>query len=227
MNNTGNNRNNHTNNSDSAESSSSNHNDTTEPIIMGVLNEKAPLDPSALSHPQEYHPLSFIPQNNNQGNHRKPSSRSPISSSSSSSSSSSMSSYHYDLETRKSIQNRLNSIYYTTSPTVATNESSTPMNLAALTRQHMTRASLMSNNGSTSSVASMIATAKTIKLPYSIHDYSSHSGSYHPQNVCVNQPTLQSSRWSSGSHDHQQYITIKFEKPVVAREFFIRSETFS
>jgi hypothetical protein len=100
------------------------------------------------------------------------------------------------------------------------------MNLAALTRQHMTRASLMSNGGSTSSVASMMANAKTIKLPYTIHDYSSHSGSYHPQNICVNQPTQQASRWSSGLHDHEQYITIKFEKPVVAREFSFNRELF-
>jgi hypothetical protein len=136
-------------------------------------------------------PLSFMPPNYSQGNKR----------------------YFHDLETRKSIQNRLNSIYYTTSP--AATESSTSMNLAALTRQHMTRASLISNSGSTSS---MMANAKTVKLAYSIHDHSSHSGSYHPQNICVNLPTQQASRWSSGLHDHEQYITIKFDTPVVARK---------
>jgi hypothetical protein len=53
-------------------------------------------------------------------------------------------------------------------------------------------------------------------LQYSIYNYSSHSGSYYPQNITMNSPTEQSSRWSSGSHDQSQYVTLKLEKPVVA-----------
>ncbi|KAG1589594.1 hypothetical protein G6F47_010306 [Rhizopus delemar] len=53
-------------------------------------------------------------------------------------------------------------------------------------------------------------------LQYSIYNYSSHSGSYYPQNIAMNSPTEQSSRWSSGSHDQSQYVTLKLEKPVVA-----------
>lgn len=117
---------------------------------------------------------------------------------------------------KNSIQNRLSNIFYTTSPMMT---EATSMNVAALTKQHMTRASQMSNNGGT--VASLIAKTKQIQLSYAIHDYSSHSGSYHPQNIMVNKPTQQASRWSSGLHDHEQYITIKFEKPVVARKFFL------
>ncbi|KAI8376660.1 Muskelin N-terminus-domain-containing protein [Choanephora cucurbitarum] len=63
----------------------------------------------------------------------------------------------------------------------------------------------------------MVAKAKQAKLPYTIHDFSSYSGSYHPMNITINQPTQQASRWSSGVNNHEQFITIKFEKPVVAR----------
>ncbi|KAI8639074.1 Muskelin N-terminus-domain-containing protein [Parasitella parasitica] len=59
--------------------------------------------------------------------------------------------------------------------------------------------------------------AKEVQLSYTIFDYSSHSGSYHPQNIMVNKPTQQASRWSSGLHDHEQYITIKLDKTAVAR----------
>ncbi|GAA5806192.1 hypothetical protein HPULCUR_011722 [Helicostylum pulchrum] len=55
-------------------------------------------------------------------------------------------------------------------------------------------------------------------LTYAIYDQSSQSGSYHPRNICVNEPTEQSSRWSSGSHDQSQFITIKLDKPAVACE---------
>ncbi|KAI8384170.1 Muskelin N-terminus-domain-containing protein [Blakeslea trispora] len=63
----------------------------------------------------------------------------------------------------------------------------------------------------------MIAKSKQVKLPYTIHDYSSYSGSYHPMNITINQPTQQASRWSSGLNNHEQFVTIKFDKPVVAR----------
>lgn len=144
------------------------------------------LDKESLISQQEYSSLSCIPPSNSSQNNKK-----------------------------NSIQSRLSSIFYTTSPMMA---ESTPMNVAALTKQHMTRASQMSNNGGT--VASLMAKTKQVQLPYVIHDYSSHSGSYLPQNIMVNNPTQQASRWSSGLHDHEQFITIRFEKPVVARKFF-------
>ncbi|CEJ02407.1 hypothetical protein RMCBS344292_16413 [Rhizopus microsporus] len=65
---------------------------------------------------------------------------------------------------------------------------------------------------------SIIKEASYEPIQYSIHDYSSHSGTYYPQNITVNNPTEQSSRWSSGSHDQSQYITLKLEKPVIACE---------
>ncbi|KAG0188949.1 Muskelin 1, intracellular mediator containing kelch motif [Apophysomyces sp. BC1034] len=63
----------------------------------------------------------------------------------------------------------------------------------------------------------MVAMAAHVKLPYAIFDYSSHSGSYYPQNIYHDKPTEQSSRWSSGIHDHKQFIILRLDKPVVAR----------
>ncbi|OUM65195.1 hypothetical protein PIROE2DRAFT_7825 [Piromyces sp. E2] len=54
------------------------------------------------------------------------------------------------------------------------------------------------------------------KLKYSIHDWSSHSASYHPKNIMVNKPQDQGSRWSSNSNNHMQYITVKLDKMSVA-----------
>ncbi|ORX50570.1 hypothetical protein DM01DRAFT_1384804 [Hesseltinella vesiculosa] len=57
---------------------------------------------------------------------------------------------------------------------------------------------------------------KTV-LPYHIHAYSSHSGNYHPRSIIENKPTDQASRWSSGTHDQDQFITLSFVTPVVAQ----------
>ncbi|CAO3661181.1 unnamed protein product [Rhizopus stolonifer] len=63
-----------------------------------------------------------------------------------------------------------------------------------------------------------IKTAPYESLQYSIYSYSSHSGSYYPNNITIDNPTEQLSRWSSGSHDQTQYVTLKLERPVVACE---------
>ncbi|KAI8368114.1 Muskelin N-terminus-domain-containing protein [Radiomyces spectabilis] len=73
----------------------------------------------------------------------------------------------------------------------------------------------MGNEANTAS--SLVANTMATPLPYFIYDYSSQSGSYHPQNICENNPAEQSSRWSSGAHDQSQFITIAFENPVVAK----------
>ncbi|KAI8332241.1 muskelin-like protein [Chlamydoabsidia padenii] len=57
----------------------------------------------------------------------------------------------------------------------------------------------------------------TVTIPYSIHNYSSHSGAYFPHYIVENKPTDQASRWSSGTHDQDQFITLRFSSPVVAR----------
>ncbi|RUP18673.1 Muskelin N-terminus-domain-containing protein, partial [Jimgerdemannia flammicorona] len=53
------------------------------------------------------------------------------------------------------------------------------------------------------------------KIPYDIHAFSSHSPAYHPRNILEDKPSDQSSRWSSGTNDHMQYITIKLEKMAI------------
>ncbi|ORZ15828.1 Muskelin N-terminus-domain-containing protein [Absidia repens] len=56
-----------------------------------------------------------------------------------------------------------------------------------------------------------------IHLPYVVDGYSSHSGTYFPHHIIENKPTEQGSRWSSGTHDQDQFITLRFATPVVAR----------
>eukprot|EP01137_Pigoraptor_chileana_P006051 Opistho-2@49948 len=49
-------------------------------------------------------------------------------------------------------------------------------------------------------------------LPYAIDSWSSHSAQYHPDNILVNKPTEQSSRWSSGSNNQMQFVSLKLDK---------------
>ncbi|KAI8905071.1 Muskelin N-terminus-domain-containing protein [Gorgonomyces haynaldii] len=52
-------------------------------------------------------------------------------------------------------------------------------------------------------------------ISYDIHSASSHSANYHPRHIKVNKPQDQSSRWSSGSNNHMQYITLKLDQMAV------------
>jgi hypothetical protein len=49
-------------------------------------------------------------------------------------------------------------------------------------------------------------------ISYDINDWSSHSASYLPEHIKVNKPQDQSSRWSSGSNNQMQFITVKLEQ---------------
>ncbi|KAI9473714.1 MAG: Muskelin N-terminus-domain-containing protein [Benjaminiella poitrasii] len=69
----------------------------------------------------------------------------------------------------------------------------------------------------TTHLSTIIAKSTQVRLPYTVHSYSSYSGLYFPHNIIVDQPTNQASRWSTGLHNYEQYITIKFEKPVIAK----------
>jgi len=53
-------------------------------------------------------------------------------------------------------------------------------------------------------------------LKYSLHRFSSYSSSYVPDNILVDRPSDQSSRWSSGSTDTPQYLTLKLERLAIA-----------
>ncbi|XP_043224158.1 muskelin-like [Amphibalanus amphitrite] len=58
---------------------------------------------------------------------------------------------------------------------------------------------------------------QTVKLTYSIHDYSSFSGSYLPKNIAEDKPNDQASRWSSENNNPPQYITLKLKQPAIVR----------
>lgn len=106
------------------------------------------------------------------------------------------------------------------------NHSSTP-NATTLRRRSSLKPSLnqispslsISNMKAEYSLQALVENAPHEPLPYHIYDHSSFSGPYHPRNICVNDPTEQSSRWSSNSHDQSQYVTIKLEKPAVACKY--------
>lgn len=66
------------------------------------------------------------------------------------------------------------------------------------------------------SSSTLIRNSPKVVLPYTVVDYSSFSGTYHPNNIRENKPSDQSSRWSSAAHDHDQYITLRLERPAVA-----------
>ncbi|KAF9426170.1 Muskelin 1, intracellular mediator containing kelch motif [Podila epigama] len=53
-------------------------------------------------------------------------------------------------------------------------------------------------------------------LDYDVHSCSSYSASYLPENIKVNNPQDQSSRWSSGSNNQMQYIMIKLKTMAIA-----------
>jgi hypothetical protein len=193
----------HNNGSSSSASSSSNNN------IIVVEEEdlyKEALIVSPVENEDGYYPLSFAPAPNYiQGNTRR--------------------------EKEESLQDRLNNIYYTGTTnmhTKSTHISSSLNNTSTnTTANNRSRSNSTSNNNNLSAVVTriesttismMMSISKEVVINYSIHDCSSYSGSYHPQHIRVNKPTQQASRWSSGLHDHEQYITIKFDTPIVARK---------
>ncbi|KFH65087.1 hypothetical protein MVEG_08568 [Podila verticillata NRRL 6337] len=53
-------------------------------------------------------------------------------------------------------------------------------------------------------------------LDYDVHSCSSYSALYLPENIKVNNPQDQSSRWSSGSNNQMQYIMIKLKTMAIA-----------
>ncbi|KAL5034044.1 hypothetical protein RTP6_001923 [Batrachochytrium dendrobatidis] len=59
--------------------------------------------------------------------------------------------------------------------------------------------------------------APSEKLVYDIHACSSYSSSYIPVNILVSKPQDQSSRWSSGSNNQMQFITLKLNSMAVVK----------
>ncbi|KAJ1841550.1 Muskelin 1, intracellular mediator containing kelch motif, partial [Coemansia sp. RSA 2703] len=52
-------------------------------------------------------------------------------------------------------------------------------------------------------------------LPYEIHNWSSHSANFLPNNIIVDRPHDQASRWSTVVNNHRQYITLRLERPAL------------
>ncbi|GAB6029244.1 Muskelin 1, intracellular mediator containing kelch motif [Chamberlinius hualienensis] len=67
----------------------------------------------------------------------------------------------------------------------------------------------------------MAASCRPKKLKYTIHKFSSFSASYVPENILVNKPNDQASRWSSESNSPPQFLILKLERPAI-----IKSITF-
>ncbi|XP_018018491.1 muskelin [Hyalella azteca] len=55
----------------------------------------------------------------------------------------------------------------------------------------------------------------TVKLAYTIQKYSSFSSKFAPENILVDNPQDQTSRWSSDSHVPPQFLVMKLESPAI------------
>ncbi|XP_052743580.1 muskelin [Bicyclus anynana] len=56
---------------------------------------------------------------------------------------------------------------------------------------------------------------ETVVLKYTIHKYSSYSANYLPENIMVNDPPDQLSRWFTDSTTPSQFIMLKLETPAI------------
>eukprot|EP00069_Balaena_mysticetus_P019136 bmy_12007T0 len=61
------------------------------------------------------------------------------------------------------------------------------------------------------------ATPECRLLPYALHKWSSFSSTYLPENILVDKPNDQSSRWSSESNYPPQYLILKLERPAIVQ----------
>ena len=50
-----------------------------------------------------------------------------------------------------------------------------------------------------------------VTIPYKIHKYSSYSSSYDPENIKINNPSDQASRWSSNANNQDQFLLLELE----------------
>ncbi|XP_052862317.1 muskelin isoform X4 [Anopheles cruzii] len=53
------------------------------------------------------------------------------------------------------------------------------------------------------------------KLEYDIHKYSSYSSSYLPENIREDNPSNQTSRWSSNTNTPPQFLILKLDRPAI------------
>lgn len=66
-------------------------------------------------------------------------------------------------------------------------------------------------------VGAVTPLAEVEKLPYEIYRYSSFSTNYFPENILVDCPSDQSSRWSAHTNNPPQFLTLKLKRPAIVK----------
>jgi hypothetical protein len=57
-------------------------------------------------------------------------------------------------------------------------------------------------------------------LNFSVFAYSSFAASYPPENIKVDNPRNQGSRWSSETNSPPQYLILKLERPAIVKSIY-------
>ncbi|XP_067630617.1 muskelin isoform X2 [Eurosta solidaginis] len=73
------------------------------------------------------------------------------------------------------------------------------------------------NNPRSNTAVAETQLAEVEKLSYEIHRYSSFSTNYFPENILVDCPSDQSSRWSAHTNNPPQYLTLKLKRPAIVK----------
>lgn len=77
-------------------------------------------------------------------------------------------------------------------------------------------------SSSSTSMLEMSASLDSVELSYSIAGWSEHSGQYIPENIKVDRPFDQSSRWSSSKDNNinqKSWILLKLDRTAVLGEW--------
>ncbi|XP_017485402.1 PREDICTED: muskelin isoform X1 [Rhagoletis zephyria] len=78
--------------------------------------------------------------------------------------------------------------------------------------------STLESKDSKVTLGSVTPLAEVEKLSYEIHRYSSFSTNYFPENILVDCPSDQSSRWSAHTNNPPQYLTLKLKRPAIVKK---------
>ena len=105
-------------------------------------------------------------------------------------------------------------------PAVATRRSSRNIANAGMAGLSSSNANANNSNNTNEplSIESEILNRAAVKLPYSLHGSSGWTGQYLPENILVNNPNDQGSRWSSSSTSQAHYLTLKLDEISVLRK---------
>ncbi|XP_049309463.1 muskelin isoform X1 [Bactrocera dorsalis] len=76
----------------------------------------------------------------------------------------------------------------------------------------------INSKDSESGVGAVTPLAEVEKLTYEIHRYSSFSTNYFPENILVDCPSDQSSRWSAHTNNPPQFLTLKLKRPAIVKK---------